>query len=182
MKCKYIGVSFIKKTKKWSSRIGVNGESIYLGSYETPEIASKVRNDFIKNNNIAVKKLKKETESYLMHKGERLEEDSKLYSDTFSTTDIAKELGIYVKLLNNILLESNIKCLCNDKDYNMSDDFPPHFYIEFEYVKDEVSKQHFRFTKDGREWLIDNFNYLLDECKSKTFMKYTEYVRKNNER
>lgn len=35
----YKGVTFQKKTGRWFSRIGINGETIYLGSFDTPELA-----------------------------------------------------------------------------------------------------------------------------------------------
>lgn len=35
----YKGVSFHKKTQKWTARIGINGEIINIGIYETPEEA-----------------------------------------------------------------------------------------------------------------------------------------------
>ena len=39
----YIGVSFVKDTNKWKSRIMINGKDVYLGSFETITEAVEVR-------------------------------------------------------------------------------------------------------------------------------------------
>lgn len=40
---KYIGVSYITKSKKWHGMITINGKSIYLGCFDNEEDAAKAR-------------------------------------------------------------------------------------------------------------------------------------------
>lgn len=40
---KYIGVNWDKKSKKWAARIGINGESIYLGVFDREQDAALAR-------------------------------------------------------------------------------------------------------------------------------------------
>lgn len=48
-KCGFKGVMFSKQTGKWLARISINYKPIYIGSFETPEIASKAYNNYAIN-------------------------------------------------------------------------------------------------------------------------------------
>ncbi len=48
----YTGVSYFKLKGRWSSRIAIHGDAIFLGYYDSPQQAVAVRNNYIIANNL----------------------------------------------------------------------------------------------------------------------------------
>lgn len=53
----FLGVSYHKANKKWTAHIGINLKSIYLGIYESEELAYNARMKYISENKIESKYL-----------------------------------------------------------------------------------------------------------------------------
>lgn len=50
----FIGVNWCKRTKKWESRIMINGRRIFLGHFDTPEDAAVARCEYETANEVGV--------------------------------------------------------------------------------------------------------------------------------
>lgn len=97
-------------------------------------------------------------------------ENTESYNNALTTTKVSENLGIYVQLLNKILVESKV-IYKKGKGYIPFEKIPTELYVLRECIGIETYYS-LRWTKKGKEYIINNIDLLVKKCGKRTKLLY----------
>jgi len=104
-------------------------------------------------------------------------ENTKEFLDAFTTTEVSLCVGIYARLLNNILIESNV--IYKKYDYYLPyENISKELYILKEYKSTDKYSASIRWTELGKSFIIKDIDELLAKCGKRTKLQFKKFVSK----
>lgn len=101
--------------------------------------------------------------------------------NSYTATQVAKELGISAKLFNKILVEADIMYK-NNGTYVLTSKYQNYKLTELKETTPNDGGKTFlslRWTAIGKNWIMNNFVKALHKCSEDSFNKYNQEILSN---
>lgn len=101
--------------------------------------------------------------------------------NTYTATQVAKDLNISAKLFNKILIESGV-LFKNNGTYALTSRYQNYGLTEIKETEPNQDDKTFlslRWTAKGKSWLKNNFEKALHKCTENSFNEYNRQILSN---